>query len=309
MKLPACLLLATLSWNAWATGVNQGPPVDKNAFIPVLTKTMVEYERMTANEVLSMEPACLVIGMGRATGNHWGIPDGLFPKGAEPKWSDYPMLYVEGSSAYAQWFHHYCWGELDRLRYFAATNPEKKAKYLKKWMGQIGYSLGEAKEKNNRWSYYNKVRGDLAAAQLESKKYSQAATTAAEVIAAAPEIEAPHSTLIDALIALKKKPEAEAAAVEAMKRFGKKKSLVRRYKALTGKEPDIPDPEPATVAAAASPAPAPAETPAPPPEAPAKAAAPDAVPAAQQSVSPPAKIGNETNPYCRFCPDPVPAKP
>lgn len=306
MKFPACLLLFTLSWNACASGIYQGPPVDKNAFVPVLTKTMVEYERMTANEVLSMEPACLVIGMGRATGNHWGIPDGLFTKGAEPKWTDYPMLYVEGTNTYAQWFHHYCWGELDRLRYFAATNSDKKAKYLKKWMGQISYSLSEAKDKNNRWSYLNKVRGDLSAAQLESKKYALAATTAAEVIAMAPEIEATHSTLIDALIALKKNPEAEAATIEALKRFGKKKSLVRRYKALTGKEPDIPDPEPASVTTPPPATPIAADTTVTQTQPPATTAAPDPTTTAQQSVSPPAKIGNETNPYCRFCPDPQP---
>ncbi len=307
MRLAFCLLIIALPWNSFASGIYQGAPLNKQIFIPVLTKTVVEDEIMTTSEVLAMEPACLAIGMGRAVGKSWGLPDGLFPKGAEPKTSDYPMLYIEGTEGYAQWFHHYCWGELDRLRYFAATNPEKKASYLKEWIGQITYSLDAAKKKNNRWSYLNKVRGDLAAAQLESKKYADAIATATEVIAAAPEIEATYTTLIDALIALKKKPEAEAATLEAMKRFGKKKSVVRRYKALTGREPDIPDPEPAPVAAAASPAPS--EPPPPQQDVPAKAATADPAPAAQQSGPAPAKIGNESNPYCRFCPDPAPPKP
>lgn len=259
---------------------------------------------MTASEVLSMEPACLLIGMGRALGTRWGIPEDLFPKGAEPRLGDYPML------SKAPWFHHYCWGELSRVRYFNTTTPEKKTKHLKHWIDNIKYSLDEAgaNERGNRWSYYNKVRGDLAAAQLESKKYAEAIATATDVITTAPEIEAPHTTLIDALIALKKSSEAEAAALEAIKRFGKKKSLVRIYKALTGREPDIPDPEPAPVAAPTSPAPTPTEAPAALQDPPAKAATPAPAPAAQQSVTPPAKIGNETNPYCRFCPDPAPPK-
>lgn len=302
MKLPSCLLLVCLSWNAWATGVNQGPSIDKKIFVPALTNTKVDNERMTANEVLAMEPACLVIGMGRATGNHWGLPDGLFTKGAEPKWSDYSMLYIEGTDTEAQWFHHYCWGELDRLRYYSATNSEKKAKYLKKWMHQINYSLGAAKEKGNRWTYLNKVRGDLAAAQLESKQYVESVATAMEVIATAPEIDATHTTLIDALLALEKKPEAEAAALEAMKRFGKKKSLVRRYKSITGKEPDIPDPEQVKIDVPPNPSPDPTEIPAPIRDTPPKGVDPALVPA-QGGMTPPAKIGNKINPYCRFCPD------
>jgi hypothetical protein len=309
MRFPVSLLLVTLSWTAWATGINQGPPVDKNLFVPVLTKTMVEGQIMTVNEVIAMEPACLVIGMGRATGNHWGMPDGTFPKGAGPQMSNYPMLYIEGTSINAGWFHHYCWGELSRVRYLTATNTNKRAKYLNKWIGAIHYSLREAKSKNNRWSYLNKVRGDLAAAQLESKKYALAAVTAAEVIAVAPEIEATHITLIDALIALKKRPEAEAATLEALKLFGKKKSLVRRYKALTGREPDIPDPEPAPVAASEMPAPVPSESPVPQQGGLTKDAALESAPVVQESVSPPASIGNETNPYCRFCPDPPATKP
>lgn len=269
---------------------------------------MVEYEPMTINEILVMEPACLVIGLNKAKGNDsWGIPEGVFPKGAEPKWTDYPMLYIENTSSYAQWFHHYCWGELVRFRYFAATNPDKKARYLNKWMDALTYSLDAAKARNNRWSYLNKVRSDLAAAQLESKKFALAATTASEVIAAAPDIESTHSTLIDALVALKKKPEAETATVEALKRFGKKKSLVRRYKALTGKEPDIPDPEPVVVAAP-SPTPTPPESAVPQVIAPAREIVPTPAPV-QETVFAPAKIGNETNPFCRFCPDPAPPKP
>lgn len=306
MNYLAFILLATLYGNIWASGIYQGPPVDKNVFVPVLTKTEVQYETMTVNEVLSMEPACLVIGMGRATGRRWGLPENMFPKGAGPRFEDYPML------TNAPWFHHYCWGELDRFRYFTTSNPEAKTRYLKRWVDGILYSLNDAKKRgNNSWPYLNKLRGDLAAAQLESKKYIAAIATATEVIAAAPEIEATHTTLIDALIALKKKTEAEAASLEAMKRFGKNKSLVRRYKALTGREPDIPDPEPepAPVAAVDSPVPTPAAAPAPKQDAPAMTTAADPALAVLQSVTPPAKIGNVTNPYCRFCPDPALPKP
>ena len=129
-----------------------------------------------------------------------------------------------------------------------------------------------------------------------------ASITAAEVIAVAPEIEATHSTLIDALIALKKKPEAEAATLAALKQFGKKKSLVRRYKALTGKEPDIPDPEPVVAVAPTPPASVVPETPSPQQDLPAKQAIPALAPA-PESMPAPATIGSETNPHCRFCPN------
>jgi hypothetical protein len=101
---------------------------------------------------------------------------------------------------------------------------------------------------------------------------------------------------------LKKKPEAEAAALVALKQFGKKKSLVRRYKALTGKEPDIPDPEPVVAVAPTPPASVVPETPSPQQDLPVKQAVPALAPA-PESMPAPATIGSETNPHCRFCPN------
>ena len=292
-----CAMAGCLASFAFA-GPYRGPEVDKSLFVGTLTRTIVEGQKMTVSEIWAMEPACLVIGMGRATGTRWGMPPGTFKAGTEPKTTDYPMLQMTNGSGDAQWFHHYCWGELNRLRYNSAFRPAQKAEFLKRWEKQVNYVLSAARGTN--WIYENKVRADLAAVQLATGTPTLAEDTARQVLSADVTLKDAHLTLVDALIAQKKTREAEDALKQALGVFGHDKNLVRRYKALTGTDPEpesdkvaqpqstVPPPEPAVQPGVNA------------SQAPIKDGSRD-YPNNPASIRTP-DIGTATNPYCRFCP-------
>jgi len=132
-----------------------------------------------------------------------------------------------------------------------------------------------------------------------------------EAIKGNPELAQAYVELADIQARNKKFGEALKTVTEGLRHAPESKSLKRRYTELGGK---LPYPEP--LANKSSPAPAAAATPSAPQEQPtpaavmpaeASVAANPAEKAADTTTSPPEfpKIGSPTNPWCRFCPDPV----
>jgi tetratricopeptide (TPR) repeat protein len=209
------------------------------------------------------------------------------------------------------WNNHTCYG-INRInRYYRAKSPGERAYHLQVALQDFNYSVDHLPDHFPLMPeiyYYRglvrKLRGEPAKAVadwLETLKrdrhYVKAILGLADLYAEQ----------------MKKPEEALKWVTEGLRDNPDSKALQDRYTRLGGKlpypAPRQPEPaarthaaqgEPAPGAPAGGQAPTAATTPAP------TAAATAAQPSADQAVSP--VLGTVNNPWCRFCPEPAPAK-
>ncbi|MGB9128230.1 MAG: hypothetical protein WCB97_01140 [Thiobacillus sp.] len=207
--------------------------------------------------------------------------------------------------------HHYCDGLrfLDRA-YSASIRNKREVKYnVDVAIGNFNYILSHTKDDYVMRGEVHvgiaralKLLGRKGAAVAEFYKALRYDLGTADAFQA----------LADYYLETGNKEKALEMTTEGLRRIPDTKGLKRRYTELGGKlpypEPLVkqPSPAPAAEVASSSPSPNPATVTSPEANVP---AAPADQPAAP-SISPPEppKIGSPTNPWCRFCPDPV-AKP
>jgi tetratricopeptide (TPR) repeat protein len=202
--------------------------------------------------------------------------------------------------------HHYCGGLVELNRYYRGAKGRKTA--------NLGNAVNEFSGMIKAWpagfflvpeAYFNRGRAYKFGGQP-----GLALTDFQKAITANPRLHSARIELADLYLKSGKKKDALAVLLEGLEIAPDTKSLRRRYQELGGDLKTLPEApvaaptptpveqQPATNAAPVIPAPATVESDASP------------VPAMPPPVAP--KIGNATNPYCRFCPDapaplPVPA--
>ena len=212
-------------------------PINKAAFIPLLIGARIHYQPLSAVEILAMEPACLQIGLGMAIPDHWGVP------GRDPALQQeivdepqYAMLWVDKSRhAYAQWFHHYCWGQVAKIRYQMAIEKTKRQQYLTQWQDDLEYCLRSSKGTN--WIYENHTRIELAKAYSAAKEFYKAQQLAESVVESDPTDLSAQIMLIDCLKAQDENKNALSVATSALTYNPDSKELLLRYQELGGKMP------------------------------------------------------------------------
>jgi tetratricopeptide (TPR) repeat protein len=205
--------------------------------------------------------------------------------------------------------HHFCDCMRFTNRAYAAIGNAQEVRYnLQNAIGGCNYVLGHTTA-----DFYMRAEVHLQkgkALRLGGQE-NKAVGEFMEAIKGNPELALAYVELADIQARNKKFGEALKTVTEGLRHAPESKSLKRRYTELGGK---LPYPEP--LANKSSPAPAAAATPSAPQEQPTPAAvmpAEASVPAnpaekaADTTTSPPEfpKIGSPTNPWCRFCPDPV----
>lgn len=289
----------------------QSAPLNKASFIPLLRGASVDYEPMTAVEILAMEPACLQIGMGRAIPDQWGLPGQSnqdFKRIInEPQYS---MLWLnKGMNKYAQWFHHYCWGELAKFRYQSSIDDAKRSMYMHRWQSDLEYCLQQSRGTN--WVYENHTRNELALAYLTAKQFYKAEMMAQSVLSSDPSDTVASILLIDSLTNQDKKERALSIATSAVQNNPDSEELLTRYRQLGGKMPP-PSPKMSTSTYSADGADAPEKS-----ASPAKDRSNGASTSSNVETSsrnnvmepanpPPQNLDSaatkDKSPYCRFCP-------
>jgi len=190
--------------------------------------------------------------------------------------------------------HHYCGGLIEMNRYYG-VNAAGRKKILRDAMWEFNYVLKYTQPDFFLRAEMHYNRGRVWRLQGND---GEAVADFQRAIELSPGMPAATMELADLYKKLGKKNQALAVLRTALEQFPDNKGLRRRYAELGGNpaaikpaappadETDV-DVKTAAPAVASEPAPA---------AAPADAGADDA------------KIGNADNPWCRFCPDPAPAK-
>lgn len=233
---------------------------------------------MTLSEVTAMPPVCQAIGMGEIDGVFW--LEGMNKNGTLSI-LDRPE---NAMAKNAGWFHHYCWGMLEKNRAFTATNATKRAFQIKLWRTEMEFIVNWTAKEKVSWTYMPLVHKEIADSYVEEKDYANAVRAADKAIELNADYAPAYALLADVYEKLKEKDKALATVTEGLRHAPDSKGLQRRYKELGGKMP-FPEPvvKPTPETAAEAPAPATTDD------------------KASRSVEPtPAQPPG--NPYCRFCP-------
>lgn len=206
--------------------------------------------------------------------------------------------------------HHFCQGLNLINRYYKATSAYDRKYYLGASLPEFGYMITHAEPTSSLMPEVYLGRGT---ALWKLGRNGEAIADFLKALELNPKYPRTYATLVEFYMEKKLKAKALATLTEGLKHIPDSKMLQRRYVELGGTKP-FPEPyQPAaseeTAAAKSSddatpvqskeaaniketstkPAPREAET--------------DSAPSTPQPV-----IGTPNNPWCRFCPDPAPAK-
>lgn len=188
--------------------------------------------------------------------------------------------------------HHYCGGLVDLNRYYGGNAAQRKDS-LRRAMWEFNYSLQHTQPDFYLRADMHYNRGKVWRLQGND---GQALADFQRAIELSPGMPSATLELADIYKKLGKRQQALAALTQSLERFPDHKGLHRRYLELGG--------DPAQLATLQKPADiAPAATKAADTSAPGEAAQAEAAQSATEADA--EKIGNATNPWCRFCPDPA----
>lgn len=247
---------------------------------------------MTLSEVTAMPPPCRAIGMGEINGVFWA---GAMRQNGTLSILDRPENVMAKG---AGWFHHYCWGLLDKQRAFASVNAAQRNGLVKTWRKEMQYVVDWTASNKIDWQYLPVVHAEIAESYIQDKDYPNAIGSASKAVELNAEFTRGYMLLADIYERIKDREKALAAVTEGLKRAPTSKALQRRYKEFGGSMP-FPEPYAKPVESATS------ENAAPPivddatPDKPDEGLVPKAP---SNSPAEPEKTGVPGNPYCRFCP-------
>lgn len=248
----------------------------------VLGKRVKGGAPMTLSEVNAMPPPCHAIGMGEIDGVFWS--EGMKKNGTLSilERPEYAM------ANNAVWFHHYCWGLLDKHRAFASVAASDRSFLTRIWRQEMEYIVNWTARVNVKWEYLPLIHKEIAETYLQDKNYGNALRSANTALSLNADIPASYALLADIYVQIKDKSKALATVTEGLKRVPASKALQFRYKDLGG---GMPFPEP-YVKKEPEPAPAPE---------PVKEAS-TVTPSGTTAADVPPVEQPPGNPYCRFCP-------
>ncbi|MHB1213714.1 MAG: hypothetical protein ACYCY9_01900 [Thiobacillus sp.] len=221
---------------------------------------------------------------------------------------NYCTARIKGSGAeYNQWVqilgrdfdhtHHYCFALNDLNKYYKSRSAKDKKFNLKNAEGNLSYMVNHA---SPSYSLMPEIYLNRGLTYSLMNQHGKAVADITKALELNPRQVKAYNMLADYYISIKLKNKALETVTKGLRHSPGTKSLQRRYQELGGK---MPYPEPL-----AQTDPAMIETPpsaeqAAVPEVPPLAAPAEKIVTEPDSDKP--KIGSPTNPWCRFCPDPV----
>ena len=199
-------------------------------------------------------------------------------------------------------FHHYCWGEVVRNRYFSETDPRKRKELAEYAMSGSKYIIDHPQFRPQNWPYLSHVYVTMGTGYLLMKDNVSAINAFLMALQLNPRERTAYIHLADTLLHIGKKPEALKQVTEGLKYFPKNKGLIRRYQELGGK---LPYPEPYVGLSLEIKEDDGTATTTNPPESNNEKTTPNSEAASTSNATPQAPekaTPNPDNPYCRFCP-------
>lgn len=252
---------------------------------------------LTVDDVKVMEPVCiLILGYEGDGGGFW-----------YPRLSKDPILtkpeYVIARGA--QSFHHYCWAEIARYRYYRAKDKATRDDMAEAMVADLQFVLTKRSLLPPNWPYLPKIIVALGEGQLMAGRNAEAVQSFARAIEQDKKYAPAYHALADFWIKAGDKAKALDTVTEGLKHQPDNAGLRKRYKELGGKAP-LPPPSSTKGSGKAQEgggsgkegAPAQGTTPK-------KTAAPvDTAPKPVRAKPVPEAedLKRQANPYCRFCP-------
>lgn len=199
-------------------------------------------------------------------------------------------------------FHHYCWAEVVRNRYYRESDARIKKELAEYVVSSHKWMIDNAEYIPGDWRYLPKVYINMGTGYLLMKNTGGAFSAFQKALSLDPRQQAAYTNLADTFVTLGKKPEALGYIKEGLRYFPESKALKRRYEELGGKPP-YPEPHPSAIAETPVATPAPDTVPPPPSvSSKEKAQAPeerDSAPKVTDNTR--TESTNKNNPHCRFC--------
>lgn len=209
--------------------------VDANNLVGTAVSGSVSKSPLTEAEVKSMPSACITIGMGRIDGVFW----------VEAMVKNKTMFLLDlpenAMAKNANWFHHFCWARLAKMRSINAKSRVSRQSEIKSWRMNMQFIVDWTAKQKVSWPYLPVVYTDIAETFLVEKNYAQAILHAEKALS----LKAGHADafviLADCYAAVGNKGKALDKATEGLKYVPESKGLKRRYAELGGKLP-LPEP-------------------------------------------------------------------
>ena len=246
---------------------------------------------ITLSELAAMPPPCHAIGMGEIDGVFWA--EGMNKNGTSSILDRPENVMAKG----AVWFHHYCWGLLDKQRAFASTDVSKRGFLVKTWRSEMQYIVDWTAKNRINWGYLPVIHAEIAESYIQDKDYPNAIGSANRAVKLNADFTRGYILLADIYERTKDRKKALAAVTEGLKWTPSSKVLQRRYKEFGG---GMPFPEPYTKPAESETSDN--STPTVDDATPEKLEEDSAPKTSTNPTAEPEKIGVPGNPYCRFCP-------
>lgn len=187
--------------------------------------------------------------------------------------------------------HHYCFGLVQANRAYKAKGASERRGRWTRAIGEIEYVIRSAAP---GFVLLPELRTQRANILLKLNRNAEAVLELQKAIDQDPDYARAYAVLADYYRETRNKSLALKTLEDGLTRSPEDRGLLRRYANLGGTKKFVaPPPKEAVVA----------ETPVVEPSPAAAEAAVAPTSNAQAAESSPAKIGNEKNPYCRFCPE------
>jgi hypothetical protein len=257
---------------------------------------MVLGEPLTLEEARILTPACkLIFAFQRAGQGQWYNSSKGSPLLDQPE----HLIAKDAIS-----FHHACWADVSRSRYFRATKEIKRKQYLKNAVGNYKFIIEHKDYLPPGWPFLPQMYVEMGRAKSLQNDFGGTLAAFMKALEINPSYENAYVEMVSFMQFRDMKDKALKYATEGLRRVPASKTLKKKYLALGGKEP-FPEPYPS----ADPPSPVTADQkPLTAPVADSGARPVDPVPS--QEAKPvvedaPNQAGVPANPgksFCRFCP-------
>lgn len=241
---------------------------------------------ITLYEAQSLPPACWLVFAHMGEGSQWYL-----------RLKDSPLLDKSENliARNAISYHHVCWAEVARARYYRAKDAATKKKHMLSVAGNYTFMTQHPEYVPPNWPYMSEMYIQEGNARANLGEDRKAITAYFRALDMAPDNAHVYVALSSYMENRGAKAKALEYATEGLKRAPNSKSLQKRYLRLGGNKP-FPAPLPALAKPEQSATPAPAVPISAPPE---NIQAP---PQNAPSLAPTQPAGDNAKPHCRFCP-------
>ncbi len=188
-----------------------------------------EGEPITLTEAQLIPPECVLLFAHKGCGVEWyaSLKNNGVSIEAHPIFS-----VMNGATSY----HHVCWAQVAKARYFKAQKKIDRDRYLEQWRGGMLWTIKHDEWLPKNYKYMNRLYSKLGEAEEQGGNYGRAITAHYKSIELDPKQIESYALLSSVLLKANKKKEARDFVQKGLSLDGSYKPLRRLYRKITGTE-------------------------------------------------------------------------